>query len=110
MPNDAAPAANETTAPQRPRPPLNSEGEYQLEPDVTPGTVPTRVLDELRVLRTRLNEAQTAFAEAIKLQSEKHGVKSAALRKVIIALGRDKVDEVRAEAEDIESLIEGASA
>jgi len=88
----------------------NSRDEFQLEPPVEPGNVPTGVIDELRVLRTAANDASTDFREAIKVQADKHKIKPAALRKYVVALGRDKVDEARAEAADLERLIDSSPA
>jgi hypothetical protein len=70
-----------------------------------PGKVPPGVIEELRRLRTDANEAATDFREAIKLQADKHKVKASALRRYVIALGQDKVDELRAEAIDVEALV-----
>jgi hypothetical protein len=77
---------------------------FKLE-STQPGHVPAGVIEELRRLRTEANEASTDFREAIKVQADKHKVKPAALRRYVIALGRDKVDEAKAEAEDLERLI-----
>jgi hypothetical protein len=84
----------------------NSKGDFALEPDAEPGTVPAGVIGELRVLRTKQNDAATDFREAIKIQSEKHKIKASALRRYIVALGNDRVDDVRTEAEQLEHLIE----
>jgi hypothetical protein len=89
----------------------NSKGEFAVEPDTEPGNVPAGVINELRNLRTAANEASTDFREAINTQADKHKVKRAALRRYIIALGNDKVDEAAKEATDLERLIEtGATA
>ena len=88
----------------------NSKGDFALEPDAEPGTVPSGVIDELRVLRTKANDASTDFREAVKIQAEKAHIKPSVLRKYIVALGRDKVDEARAEAEQLEHLIETSAA
>lgn len=70
-----------------------------------PTAVPVATIEELRHLRTEANSAATQFREAIKLQADKYKVKPAALRRYVIALARDLVDEARAEAEDLERLI-----
>lgn len=73
----------------------------------SPGTgkVPPGVVEELKNLRTRANGAVTLFREAVKVQADKHKVKPAALRRYVVALGNDKVDELKAEAVDIEALV-----
>lgn len=76
----------------------------------TPGKVPAGVVTELRGLRTNANIAVADFREAIKVQADKHKIKPAALRRYVNALASDKVDEVRKEAEDLESLIDQAPA
>ncbi len=70
-----------------------------------PGKVPDGVIEELRRLRSAANEGATDFREAIKVQADKHKVKPAALRRYVIALGRDSVDELGREVRDIEHLI-----
>jgi hypothetical protein len=70
-----------------------------------PGEVPNSVTEELRLLRTRMNSAAAEFREAIKVQSGKYKVKPTALRRYVNALASDKVDEVRAETDDLERLI-----
>jgi hypothetical protein len=105
MPSDTA-AAKEVRKPKL----RNAEDKFALEPDAEPGKVPKRVIDELRRLRTAANDASTDFREAIKIQSEKRKIKPAALRRYIVALGNDRVDEVRVEAEQLETLIEAGTA
>ena len=105
MPNETA------TAPEvkKPKPKLrNAKDEFQLEPPVEPGKVPDSVINELRTLRTRANDATTDFREAVKTQAEKHHLKPSSLRRYVVALGRDRVDDVLAEAREIESLVETA--
>lgn len=84
--------------------------DFELESNNTPGTVPTRVVDELRRLRTKQNDAATDFREAIKVQADKHKIKPAALRRYVVALGNDKLDELAAEAADLEGLCESSNA
>lgn len=83
---------------------MQEPGDFALEQQ-EPGKVPDGVIGELRRLRTSANEASTDFREAIKLQADKHKIKPAALRRYVIALGNDKVDELRAEVDDVEGLI-----
>jgi len=109
MPNEAATTEAPATAEKKSKGMLNSKGEFALEPDVEPGKVPVAVINELRALRTNANDASTLFREAITVQAEKHKVKPKALRKYVVALGNDKVDEAKAEAEDLERLIEAGT-
>lgn len=83
----------------------SSPTDFALE-SPEPGKVPDGVIEELRRLRTSANEASTDFREAIKLQADKAGIKPAALRRFVNALASDKVDELRAEVTDIETLAE----
>jgi hypothetical protein len=78
---------------------------FELESPAEPGKVPDSVIEELRSLRTAANETATDFREAINVQADKYKIKRAALRRYVVALGLDKVDEAKAEAEDLERLI-----
>jgi hypothetical protein len=79
---------------------------FELEPDPVPGEVPERVVEELRNLRTRANDAVAQWREACKVQAEKYQLKPSALRKFVNALASDKVDALEAECADVTSLIE----
>ena len=84
--------------------------EFELEPDAEPGTLPAATIDELRHSYRVAKDWREAFGDAIKAQSEKRGIKPAALRRYIAALEGDRLDDAREEAEDLERLIEGAEA
>jgi hypothetical protein len=79
--------------------------DFNLESPAEPGKVPDSVIEELRGLRTAANDSATDFREAINVMADKYKVKRAALRRYVVALGLDKVDEAKAEAVDLERLI-----
>lgn len=81
--------------------------EFELEPP-TPGAPSEHVIAELRRCYREAKDYAGALSEALKVQSEKHKIKPAALRRYIAALEGDRLDDAREEAEDLERLIEGA--
>ena len=82
--------------------------DFALQPDTPAGEVPANVIEELRVLRNLQNEATVDFRDAVKVQAGKHKVKAKALRRYVNALARDKLDDTRAECEQVVHLIEAA--
>lgn len=79
--------------------------DFTLEPPVHPGTVPQRVLDELRVARRQAKDFGQAFTDACRAQAEKFGVSPSALRRFVCALEGDTLADLSKEAEDIERLV-----
>lgn len=77
---------------------------FALEPP-EPGKVPDRVIDELRRARTVAKDHAQAFSDCIKAQAEKYSVKPGALKRYIVALCDDKVEEVENETDDLQRLI-----
>ena len=98
MPLGTFAAAAELVAPGPP--------DFALEPSEH-GTVPERIISELRSGRARAKDATQAYSDACKAQAERYGIKPAALKRYIAALEDDKVDEAAAEAADLERLIDG---
>lgn len=86
----------------------NSKGEFALEPDVEPGTVPAPVIYELRRCYREAKDYAGALSDAMKAQAEKFKIKPGALKRYIAALEGDKIDEARTEAEQLERLIEAS--
>jgi hypothetical protein len=84
-------------------------GDFKLEPS-EPGIVPQRVIDELRRCYREAKDYTGALSEAIKAQAEKHEVEPAALRKYIAALESDDMDGARKEVDDLQRLLESATA
>jgi len=84
-------------------------GDFALEPS-EPGIVPQRVIYELRRCYREAKDYTGALTEAIKAQAEKHDVEPAALRKYIAALESDDMDGTRKEVDDLQRLLEGATA
>lgn len=63
------------------------------------------VLDELVHAKTVAKDMAGAFADAIKAQAAKYGIKPAALRRYVTAREADKLDEARVETEQLSELI-----
>lgn len=93
-PEDAAPA------PVTPPP-------FELESPTMAGAIAEPVLAELRRCYREAKDYAAAYGDAVKAQAEKHQLSARALRRYIAAIEGDKMDEARAEAEDLERLIEG---
>ena len=72
---------------------------------VVPGQVPQPVIDELRQAFRTTSDFNAAFREACTAQAEKYKIKPKALRRYIVALEGDKLDDVEAEADDLQALI-----
>lgn len=72
---------------------------------VVPGQVPQPVIDELREACRIASDYSAAFGDACTAQAEKYKIKPKALRLYIVALEGDKLDDVEAEAEDLQALI-----
>ena len=83
--------------------PKLAEG-FALEPS-EPGHVPDRVINELRNARATAKDYATAFNDCVKAQAEKYSVKPGALKRYIVALEEDKLEEVDAETDDLARLI-----
>lgn len=77
---------------------------FALEPP-EPGKVPDRVIDELKHARTVAKDHAQAFSDCLKAQAEKYGIKPGALKRYIVALCEDKVEEVENETDDLQRLI-----
>src|SRR5574337_651637 len=77
------------------------------DPNVIKGEVPEKVLDELVHAKTKAKDFASAFADAIKAQAAKYGIKPAALRRFVTAKEADKLDETEAEINDLTKLIDG---
>jgi hypothetical protein len=78
---------------------------FELEPPTPQGTIPDRVVTELRGAYRRAKDLSTAYSEAVTAQAELRGFKAGALRRYIAALENDKLDEIDAETKDLERLI-----
>lgn len=78
--------------------------EFALEPS-EPGTIPERVINELRVCRRTAVDYSAAFTDACKAAAEKHGLNPSALRRYVCALESDSLEEVERETADLEKLI-----
>jgi hypothetical protein len=81
-----------------------TDTDFSLEPS-EPGTVPARVIDELRRAYREATDYAGAFGDAVKAQAEKYMINAKALRRYIAALEGDKLDEAAEEAADLERLI-----
>lgn len=79
---------------------------FTLEPDVHPGTVPPRVIDELRHCFRIARDHTKAYGDALVAQAEKFKVKPGALRRYIAAVEGDKLEDVERENDDLARLIE----
>ena len=90
-------------------PPTAPGTQADIDPDMTaaPGQVPDRVIEELRTACRTATDYGQAFGEACAAQAEKYHIKPKALRRYIVALEGDKLDDVEAEAEDLQALIAG---
>jgi hypothetical protein len=86
-----------------------TEPDFNLEP-TTPGQVPERVIEELRAACHTAVDYAGAFADACKAQAEKYGIKPGALKRYVKALEGDKLEDVEAETDDLQALIEGRKA
>jgi hypothetical protein len=82
--------------------------DFALEPS-EPGVVPERVIAELRRAYREATDYAAAFGDAVKAQAERYAINGKALRRYIVALEGDKLDEAAAEAADLERLIAGGS-
>lgn len=71
----------------------------------TKGPPPEKVLDELVHAKTTAKDMAGAFADAVKAQASKYGIKPAALRKYVTAREADKLDEVRVENTQLADLL-----
>ena len=80
--------------------------DFSLEPDPAPGTVPPRVLDELRRCYREARDYTAALKEAIDAQAERYKIEPGALRKFVAALEKDDVADTRKESDDLLRLIE----
>ena len=56
-------------------------GPFELEPPLPDGEIPERVIAELRHTKRRAMDYTEAFADAVKAQAEKYGIKAGALRR-----------------------------
>lgn len=82
-------------------------GDFALEPDPPPGTVPDVIIGELRRCYRQSKDYAAALAEALKAQAEKHRISPGALKRYIAALEKDSTEEAEQEAEDLMRLIQG---
>lgn len=78
---------------------------FELEPSA-PGTVPPRVVDELRTCYRTARQYTGAFSDALKAQAVKHEVEPAALRRYITALENDGLADAAKENADLARLLE----
>lgn len=79
---------------------------FDLEPsDVPTGSIPERVIDELRHARSEAKDYAQAFGDAVKAQALKYGINAGALRRYVCALEADNLEAVDAETRDLEKLI-----
>ena len=72
---------------------------------VEKGPPPGEVLDELVHAKTTAKDYAGAFADAVKAQAAKYGIKPSALRRYVTAREADKLDEARIETKQIADLI-----
>jgi len=79
-------------------------GDFALESG-EPGVVPERVISELRRSRANAKDYAQAFSDAVTAQATKYSIKPGALKRYIVALEADKVDELDAETDDLERLL-----
>ena len=79
--------------------------EFALEPTPPDGTIPERVIDELRHARRVAKDYATAYNDAAKAQAEMRKIKPSALKRFIAALEDDTLKDLSDELEDIEKLI-----
>lgn len=84
----------------------NKPEDFALESPPQPGVIPERVITELRHARSIAKDYATAYSDAAKAQAEKHSIKPAALKRYIAALEDDTLDELDAETQDLERLID----
>lgn len=83
---------------------------FDLEPDPPAGKVPQRVLDELANCRRIATDYAQSYSDAVKQQAERFKIKPGALKRYVNALVADKVDELDAETDDLERLLDEDSA
>jgi hypothetical protein len=91
-----------------PIPPLKRQAaaeEFKLEPPPKPGTIPPRVVDELRHVYRVAHDFAAAWSDAIKAQAEKHQIHPKALRRYIATLEGDKIRETAQESEQLLALL-----
>lgn len=69
------------------------------------GKVPDRVLTELCSGKERALNLAEAYADAVKRQAEKYGIKKAALNRYVTALVNDKIDALRKETDQVAKLL-----
>jgi hypothetical protein len=74
-------------------------------PEVVKGEVPEATLDELVHAKTAAKDMASGFADAVKAQAAKYGLKPAALRKYVTAREADKLDEARVETQQFADLL-----
>jgi hypothetical protein len=70
-----------------------------------PQAIDQAVIDELVGGKLRAADMTAACSDAIKAQAEKHNVKPGALRKYVAALAADKLEDARAETQQLADLI-----
>lgn len=83
----------------------NAAAKAAADQNVVKGEVPEGVVYELCAAKTTAKDYAAAFADAIKEQAAKYGVKPAALRRFVTARESDKLDEAKAECNDLANLI-----
>ena len=66
--------------------------EFALEPSPPDGTIPERVIDELRHARRIAKDYAQSFSDAVKAQAELRKIKPSALKRYIAALEDDTLD------------------
>ena len=57
------------------------------------------------IARAVAKDHSQAFADAVKAQAQKYGIKPGALKRYVVALEDDKLDELDAETDDLGRLI-----
>lgn len=70
--------------------------------------IPSDILDELVVLRTKAKDAAANFTEAVKAQAEDHEIGKGALRRFVCAVemaDSEKMAQFEAEIEAIQRLL-----
>lgn len=85
--------------------PNHPEEHFELEAE-KPGTVPPRVIEELRRCYREAKDYASAFGDALKAQAAKHDVEPAALRRYIAALENDGLEDAVKEITDLTRLID----
>jgi len=83
---------------------------FNSDMDAAPGQIPERVIEELRAACHQAADYAGAFSDCCKAQAEKYKIKPGALKRYIKALEGDKLEDVEAETDDLQSLIANRSA